>query len=1728
MKKRNAFLMMCLFTLSLTTKAQDIVWDYATDAQGWHDLGAGRDVTATWDNGALKMTYFENSPGSGPQLWFAAVQVEKEFDAGNYPYLEISYRTVNWPTILPVKCLVQFMNSADKPVYSYADLDPTKNSVSIDIAALDPGWGGKYTGIMKTVYLEIPHNGAVAANPATDWFNATTLIDKVVLTNNQTISKKVAHWSFDTNYTDDIGNISGAANGNPVISAASAKIGTGALVLDGVGSYLRMAANPVFSSQDITYSFWMKTPVGGQTHPGAARIFSTPSSTGFEIGILNGNLSFLADGSWQNFVNGWPNNTWTQVTIVVSGKEVTCYKNGVQSGATLTSSSQVRTGDFLLGSNGGESVIASIDEFSIYNYALSKAEVEGEAGKEPDKMLGYWSFDADLADSTAINTLTSLGSTKVIDKNEFKKGGGAFRFNGIDDRLKMTDIYSSNKKEFTYSYWLKTDAAGAGTGAPRMISHNNNAFELAFLNGNISCFAKNWIDYKYQVKNDAWNQFVWSYDGANLKLYINGIYRGSKAIDSIGGLGDLYIGGSSAGGDYLKGCIDELKIYNYALTLNEIRDPDTYEKPSVPEYAKLKTESMFSINSNFKNPDMLYAPYIFWFWDEPLDPAIYPQKPGNMAAKMLEQGLNPGYPHGRICMTEILGYQDGGSNVANRPADFVVTKSLPQPEWLSEKWFDAYGEALNSTVKGGGRMGYDDEYMWPVGHAAGRVNQKHPELEGSSLQWELQDVAGGQTIAVPTSFFSVAGKMSVLPDYNSAPDYVHASWIWNQSATLPAYYFRKKFARNAGTISSAKITITCDNSYKLYVNGQLVGSDLSWWTVEEYNVSSKLTSGENVIAVEGGGDTGVDALLCELLITFSDGSTQRISSDGLWKVHAVSESNWNTVSYDDTSWILATVLGPGGMSPWGLTQAKVPYLKATIATNTLQVISDGTAVNWTVPGTSADKWRIYTFKKVASGLNLLDKRASDAFIEIAHQPYVDHFGDKMGTTITGAFCDTEGSWGIGNGIPWTNGLESAYSGKTAGRDIRLWLPLILDEDSDGKYARARFDYFDVISDFYAGFYENISNWLAEHNMYYTGHFWEESLQRETSCAGDNMKGQRAFSMPGNDALNSSIYDPHDSKEAQSVAEFDGKRYMNELLGAGDMNIFDPKLMKEAVNCAIAYGFNHIINHGVFMTRTFKGSGWLPDWFDQNPWWNVFDTWTGFVRRASYLNSQGQVNPDVLLYSPNASAMVLLGQNDKIFWSSLAGHVGYIDDLYSQEVKDINTVYSNAIRELTKHRIEYLIADNYYMKKMTQSGNNLAYGNFNFKSVVLPKMAVMSLPDAQKIVNFAKAGGYVYSLGNLPRGSVENGMGDPEMASLMTELKSCSNYKAVSNIATTLNAKPEGLKSPVQFVSGEFAMLQHRRKIDGNDFFWLTNNNSVQQKCVVYIEGVSGEAQIWNCETGEKKSVASAGGQVSLTFEPHEAYFLEFGSNLTGAGTPVLKFDEKLELMNVTDWKVRVDTSAQPNVEFAVTIDPSLLTPEGKSKLLTDWTNWTELSDNFTGSVDYSATINLSAIEKDTIEINLGKVNHFAEVWVNDTYLGARLWAPHSFYSNAFVNGTNRIKVRVGNLVNNQYGSDYRYSASGLIGPVKILKKSSPVNTDLDLSIKNSQIKLFPNPCKGSESFTITGVEAESVTIVDIFGKIVRKVENKSSDISVRGLKSGEYRVRILADGITYTKQLLIL
>jgi hypothetical protein len=842
-----------------------------------------------------------------------------------------------------------------------------------------------------------------------------------------------------------------------------------------------------------------------------------------------------------------------------------------------------------------------------------------------------------------------------------------------------------------------------------------------------------------------------------------------------------------------------------------------------------------------------------------------------MSRIMMSQGFNPGYAHARKSM--------------------VGTPDLPDAEWLGDKWFEAFGAALGEAEKGGGYLGYCDEYWWPSFQANGRILAARPELKAQSLGWETIDAAGGAEVAVPASFFSVAAERE----------------------------------------------------------------------------------------------------------------------------------------------------GPPPSGPGRSDMSKHP--PAVVRSRTLRPIGSGPAFSWKAPAGSA--WRIYVFNLYhhagadGSRLNYLDSRLAPAFIKTALEPYAERLGDKLGKSVPGDFIDNEGDYGWG--LAWSDTLDNRYR-ERYGRDIRLWLPLSIDRDVEGVFARARWEWFDLVSDIYAETFQAVTDWHERHGMSTTAHFWEEGLQPQVNAVGDHLKMLRALTMAGQDCLGRKPLRVHDFKEIESVAEFENSRAATELMGAGAFEgtpwgTFNPVFLKQAVNSVTAWGMSHIIPHGVFTTRKLTGNPWPPDWYSENPMFPCLHLWTEFARRASFVNSMGRAVPDVLLWNPIESAWIQADADrlDLEMWKFSE------DRPAGKRVNEIDRVYAKAIDDLTAGRVEFLVGDRHYLDEMEVRKGRLVRGDFSFGTLVLPAVDIMPLGAARKIVDFAKSGGRVYSLAELPAASAEKGMDDPEMKVLMETLKDQPGFAAAdeSGLAPLVEGGAPGLESPVRFITGSFPMLQHRRRIEGRHFFWLVNNTGEYRSCEVEAGGVRGSASIWDCETGSIRPAASTedknGSRLSLVFKPYEAYWLVFDPTEranTGPPERLKEFEEIATLGGL--WKVSYDAGIQPVMEFPVT--PPTEFAAGVEKPLEDWKTWGLAK--FSGLLDYTKSVAIDKAEKG-MRLDLGAVNHAAEVWINGRSCGARLWGPYIFdVGEALRPGANEVRVRVANLINNSYGE---FAGSGLLGPIRLLR-----------------------------------------------------------------------------------------
>src|SRR5438309_11347357 len=82
-----------------------------------------------------------------------------------------------------------------------------------------------------------------------------------------------------------------------------------------------------------------------------------------------------------------------------------------------------------------------------------------------------------------------------------------------------------------------------------------------------------------------------------------------------------------------------------------------------------------------------------------------------------------------------------------------------------------------------------------------------------------------------------------------------AKWVWDEpdankvAQNNEPRYLRLSFNLDAKP-QAAELWITVDNVYVAYVNGQKVGADNEWSTIEKYDVAKHLVVGKNVLAIQ--------------------------------------------------------------------------------------------------------------------------------------------------------------------------------------------------------------------------------------------------------------------------------------------------------------------------------------------------------------------------------------------------------------------------------------------------------------------------------------------------------------------------------------------------------------------------------------------------------------------------------------------------------------------------------------------------------------------------------------------------------------------------------------------------------------------------------------------------------------------------------------------------------------
>jgi len=148
------------------------------------------------------------------------------------------------------------------------------------------------------------------------------------------------------------------------------------------------------------------------------------------------------------------------------------------------------------------------------------------------------------------------------------------------------------------------------------------------------------------------------------------------------------------------------------------------------------------------------------------------------------------------------------------------------------------------------------------------------------------------------------------PAGSEHPNVRVGSWIWAaETHDRQMCRFVRSFEIPGGTsVALARLRITADNNYEVFLDDQSIGRGSDWRVFIEYDLKLLLKPGEHSLAVSAQNDFDLAALICGLRIETDDGRVMEIVSDNTWKIAPNETRSWKQKTPAWKQWPEATVL----------------------------------------------------------------------------------------------------------------------------------------------------------------------------------------------------------------------------------------------------------------------------------------------------------------------------------------------------------------------------------------------------------------------------------------------------------------------------------------------------------------------------------------------------------------------------------------------------------------------------------------------------------------------------------------------------------------------------------------------------------------------------------------------------------------------------------------------------
>jgi len=736
---------------------------------------------------------------------------------------------------------------------------------------------------------------------------------------------------------------------------------------------------------------------------------------------------------------------------------------------------------------------------------------------------------------------------------------------------------------------------------------------------------------------------------------------------------------------------------------------------------------------------------------------------------------------------------------------------------------------------------------------------------------------------------------------------------------------------------------------------------------------------------------------------------------------------------------------------------------------------EGTKLEWKVP---PGQWRLmafwlkYTgqicqaqsFDPPAKVIDHMNKGAVQRYCDYLGGIFYDAVGKEFGKTVDSFFCDSFEIHPLPNSLLWSTDTLAGFK-KHAGYDLTRYLPAIW-YDIGPLTPRIRYDLGYYLHDLgLETVFKTMNDWCDAHHI-------QARIQPHYRFTPELVQAAGATARPETEVTTARFEPVADPRKATaSGARFYGR----DFISAEAYTFIHPRRyrtnlsdIKIATDAFLRDGVTQFYNHGYFAspekhvapTRDMPWANRISHW---NTWWPYYHHVGDYVARCCYLLRQGKFIADVLIYTPQATAWsekAIFGTNRRVM------------------------CYGNLAKTLVANGYDFDIVNDDLLQNTAKIGNGtIDIAGHTRRVIIMPRNIVVPIKTMRVIRNFAKAGGTVIALEELPQfaaGLMNYEANDAELRQIVNEVfsngstgiflpeyeidrKPFSPARQPYSVTPPLNDAQRRLLAVInRVIPPDFALAGRaqsdgltfiHRQVNQVDVYFVCNLEPKRIKTDVTFRVFGKIPQRWDAITGNMSAVAEYregrnGTTIPLEFEPWGSAFFLFAPGVKPSAGPVRVSAPSAVLPIRGPWRMTLAGYGFQTLETEVTE-------------LTDWTE-NPRTRHFSGTGVYETEFTIPADrwpDGARLQIDLGQVGCLADVELNGKPVGTAWMAPYRLdITGAAKRGKNRLVVKVTNT---------------LINYVSGLKEPPEVPPELQPRLGKANPAIYPNSARAKKEMSET-------------------------------------------------------